>query len=366
MKEKHKNIILVVLFALVILFFSLMSVFSQKDRYSESERRALEKFPEISMETVLTGEFSKKFELFATDNFYKRDVWRKIKNASALYLFNMEDTNDLYIEKGHISKIEYPCNQEKKEETAQKIRDIYEKYLKDENAKIYLSVIPDKGKFLAEEKLSIDYESFEKSFAQKVPFAEYIKISDILNRDSYYKTDSHWKQEEIVSVAMTILNAMGKELKGEFHKETVKKDFYGVYAGQMGFYGIKDEITLLKSEYTESAIVTSFNSGSPEKAEVYSLKELESADPYEVYLGGAEAILTIENPLAEDKSHLVVFRDSFGSSLAPLFIGSYKKITLVDTRYVNPSLIGNFVDFSHADVLFIYSSTIINQSTMLK
>ncbi len=366
MKEKYKNVIMVALFSVVILSLSLFSVFSKKDRYSESERRALEKFPEISKETVFSGEFSEKFELYATDNFYKRDLWRKIKNGSALYIFNMEDTNDLYIKDGHISKIEYPENPLKKEETAEKIKDIYEKYLKDKDVKIYLSVIPDKGKFLAGDKLSIDYESFEESFFTKVPFAEYIKISNLLTKDSYYKTDSHWKQEEIIPVAEKILNAMGKELKGSFEKETVKNDFYGVYAGQMGFYGTKDEITLLKSEYTESAVVTSFDSGTPEKAEVYSLKELESADPYEVYLGGATAILTIDNPLVKDKSHLVVFRDSFGSSLIPLLLGSYEKITVVDTRYVNPSLLGNFVEFSYADVLFMYSSTIINQSSMLK
>ncbi len=366
MKEKYKNIITVVLFAVIILSLSLLSVFSKKDRYSESERRAMEKFPEITNETVFSGEFSEKFELYATDNFYKRDLWRKIKNASALYLFNMEDTNDLYIKDGHISKIEYPENPLKKEETAAKIKDIYEKYLIGKTDRIYLSVIPDKGKFLAEDKLSFDYEAFEESFAKKVPFAKYIKISDLLGKDSYYKTDSHWKQEEIVPVAEALLKAMGKELKGSFRKETVKDDFYGVYAGQMGFYGIKDEITLLKSEYTESATVKSFDSGKGVKSEIYTMKELESADPYEVYLGGAEAIITIENPLAEDGSHLVVFRDSFGSSLTPLLLGSYEKITLVDTRYVKPSLLGNFVNFENADVLFMYSSTIINQSSMLK
>ena len=96
------------------------------------------------------------------------------------------------------------------------------------------------------------------------------------------------------------------------------------------------------------------------------MEELDSADPYEVYLTGANALITIENPEGAGKGQLVIFRDSFASSLAPLLVSEYEKITLVDTRYIAPSQIVNFADFSGADVLFLYSVSIINNSSMLK
>ena len=63
---------------------------------------------------------------------------------------------------------------------------------------------------------------------------------------------------------------------------------------------------------------------------------------------------------------LVVFRDSYGSSLAPLFIEGYKRITLIDIRYMHPNMIENFVKFNNQDVLFIYSTSVLNNSETLK
>ena len=122
----------------------------------------------------------------------------------------------------------------------------------------------------------------------------------------------------------------------------------------------------MKNEYTKNAVVTSYDTGKALNKMVYTLEELESADPYEVYLSGADALITIENSLAKGKGQLVIFRDSFGSSITPLLISEYEKITLADTRYIAPSQIANFIDFEGADVLFLYSTSIINNSSMLK
>ncbi|MBQ7871482.1 MAG: hypothetical protein IJ357_05025, partial [Oscillospiraceae bacterium] len=64
--------------------------------------------------------------------------------------------------------------------------------------------------------------------------------------------------------------------------------------------------------------------------------------------------------------HLILFRDSFGSSLAPLLLDSYGKITLVDLRYVSSALLDGLVDFTDADVLFLYSTTLLNSGSILK
>ena len=363
---KIKNLITVILFGALILSFSVGAVFGEKKKYTESERRALASFPEVNINTIFSGEFSSDFEKYATDNFPLRDYFRGIKNASELYVFGKEDTNGLYIKDGHISKLEYPENEKMVENAIGKITSIYETYLKDKAENIYVSVIPDKGKFLAGDKLSLDYESFEERFVSGLSFAKHIKISDLLSADDYYKTDSHWRQEKIIPVAEALLSGMGRKLSAGFEEEKIKEDFYGVYAGQSAFYGIKDEIVILKNEYTKNAVVTSYDTGKALNKTVYTLEELESADPYEVYLSGADALITIENSPGKGKGHLVIFRDSFASSLAPLLISEYEKITLADTRYIAPSQIINFVDFEGADVLFLYSTSIINNSSMLK
>ena len=72
------------------------------------------------------------------------------------------------------------------------------------------------------------------------------------------------------------------------------------------------------------------------------------------------------NTNAKEEKHLVMFRDSFGSSLAPLMAEGYSKITVIDIRYIQSGLLGNFAQFEDADVLFIYSTVLLNNSQGLK
>ena len=90
-------------------------------------------------------------------------------------------------------------------------------------------------------------------------------------------------------------------------------------------------------------------------------------DGYEMFLGGTKALLTIENPNAGTGRELVLFRDSFGSSIAPLLAQGYARVTVVDIRYMSPALIGRFADLSEADdVLFLYSTGVINHSETIQ
>ena len=99
---------------------------------------------------------------------------------------------------------------------------------------------------------------------------------------------------------------------------------------------------------------------------MYNMDKLESRDLYDVYLSGATPLLTIDNPNAETDRELIVFRDSFGSSLTPLLLKSYKTVTLVDIRYLASDYLGQFVDFHGQDVLFLYSTLVLNNSGTLK
>ena len=74
-----------------------------------------------------------------------------------------------------------------------------------------------------------------------------------------------------------------------------------------------------------------------------------------------EEPIVIENPNATTDKTLVVFRDSFGSSLVPLLVQDYAKVTLVDIRAGSTSIPNlKMVDFADADVLFMYSSLVLN------
>ena len=80
----------------------------------------------------------------------------------------------------------------------------------------------------------------------------------------------------------------------------------------------------------------------------------------------SEEDITITTENDRGTGRLLMFRDSFGSSLAPLLVQDYQTVTLVDLRYISSQLLPQFIDFHGQDVLFLYSPSVYNNSAMLK
>ena len=356
---KHKNIITVLLIATFFLVFSVWCFLGKTSDYSESERRVLAKFPEVSVENLLSGKFSKEFETYSVERFPLRDGWRTIKSYVRTGLFAQKDNHDIYVADGHISKMEYPMNKDMIYHATDLFEKIRSMYLTDND--IYLAIIPDKNRYLADENgyLSMDYELFGKAVRSRMAYATYIEISDLLDCEDYYQTDSHWKQEAIVDVAERIGNKMGVDVKNDYQEVALETPFYGVYKGQSARFHSADSIKYLTNEVIEQAEVEGAKA-------VYDMEKVSGRDPYEMFLSGTQPIVTMKNEQNDTGKRLIVFRDSFGSSIAPLLLAGYKEVVLVDLRYVSSDLVGDYVDFSGADVLFLYSTMLLNNSLSMK
>ena len=98
---------------------------------------------------------------------------------------------------------------------------------------------------------------------------------------------------------------------------------------------------------------------------IYNVSKLSGLDSYDVYLDGASSFIEIFNSNSTG-GELVVFRDSFGSSLVPLLIPYYSKITVIDNRYISSEYFNKLITNYDADVLFLYSTLIVNDSGSLK
>lgn len=60
----------------------------------------------------------------------------------------------------------------------------------------------------------------------------------------------------------------------------------------------------------------------------------------------------------------MLFRDSFGSSIAPLLLENYSQITLIDLRYISKDVLEDYIEFDKQDVLFLYSTLVLNQNIL--
>lgn len=363
-----KNKAYVLLMVGLLLTLSLWAWFKPAEQYSDSERRYLADFPKLSTETILSGDFMSEFETYTLDQFPLRDTFRSIKSFSSLYLFGQSEVNDLYLYDGYIAKAEYPLSETMLDNAGNKFQYLYDTYMADTDVNLYFSIVPDKNYYLAPEaeQLAMDYNLMVSSMKEKTSYMEYIDLFSLLKLSNYYYTDTHWKQETLLPVAITLAGSMGTQIETNYALNELDAPFHGVYYGQLALPVEADKLSYLTNDTLDNCIVTSYNTGMPVVAEMYDLTKADSKDPYEIFVCGNDALVTIENPGAPTDKELILFRDSFGSSIAPLLATGYSKITLVDIRYIHPGMLGNFIEFDNQDVLFLYSTLVLNSSMAFK
>ena len=363
-----KNTIRTVGYILAIaIWFGLVAAawLNPSQEISESERRKLAQFPELSVTSLVTGNFMSKFEDYTLDQFPLRDTIRQLKSLFHYHVLGQKDNNDIYIVDGYAAKLEYPLNNTSLQLAANKFNYLYNTYLTESEGNIWFAIAPDKGNYLGDENgyLSLDYDAMAQTLMDAMPWAEYVNISNTLTGTDYYRTDTHWRQEQLLGVAKELGLAMDITIP-EFTEMAIDRPFYGVYYGQAALPMEPDEIRYLTNSMLEKCIVRNYETGAVSK--VYDMTKLTSRDLYDVFLSGAASLLTIENPSATSDRELIIFRDSFGSSLAPLLVQDYKTVTLIDIRYISSAYLEEAMDFHGQDVLFLYSTLILNSSNSLK
>lgn len=359
MNNKLKNKITSLSFVIFILLIFIFNIIIKDNLISLTERRKLEQFPNITIKNLLDGSFFNKFDKYTTDQFIMRDNLRLFK--AKIELATKTNYNNLYLKDNFIIEQTFPLDINSIENITNKINFIKENYLK--NNKIYFSIIPDKNYFINDNNLKIDYNKLVELMNKNLKDINYIDISNNLTLNNYYKTDTHWKNETLKDIANIFSNKMNFNISNNYKEEFIT-DFYGVYANRLPVNIEPDKIKILTNDIINNSTI--YNYETQKEENIYNLNKVNSNDKYDIYLSGPVSLLKITNKEAKSKKDLIVFRDSYGSSIIPLFIEGYKTITVVDTRYISPNLLSNYIEFKSQDVLFLYSTLLINNSYSLK
>lgn len=386
------------LFFAVLLGVPVVSVLLPDMAVSKSERRRLAQIPEFTFEAFWDGSYTEQLEEYLKDQFAGRDMLRTAKAETDVVIFRKSDSDGYYKVEDAIYQRKEALQEKNVCWAAEHFAKIAETYFPE--ADVYYAVIPDKEEYLemsaeaAGGNLS-QSEQAEAWMAECMPRADCISLWDTLSLEDYYRTDIHWRQECIMNVAETLAAGMKETIEtiawtdrlsakqqctslirtvGESGEEENDKKlqiatdrFLGGNACASAFAVAPETMEYITSSVIERAVVYDYEKKA--QVPVYSWEKLEEGtDPYDFYLWGARALLTIENPEAsEDAGRLLLFRDSFGSSLAPLLVEDYAQITMVDLRYVTMDYAAELLgDTEYDDVLFLYSTSMLNHSGTLR
>ena len=279
-----------------------------------------------------------------------------------------EDTQpEIYVYRGYAAATDAPWSEKSLDFAAKRLGHLLETYFTGEGYRRYLAVVPDKAQFTEppEGYTPAGAQETADYLAQRLP-VDCIGIAPLLSLEDYYRTDPHWRQERLHPVAQALADAMGVSLPdtAEESLHTLAGEFYGSYWGKTAEPLAADVLSYITSPLLDGCTVYDYETDST--GGVYDLTAAEKA-PYDLFLSGSKALLRIENPAAGNDRTLIVFRDSFGSSLIPLLAQGYGTVYAVDIRYLATDALARVVTFpEEADVLLVYSATVLQNSVTLK
>ncbi|MBO5353580.1 MAG: hypothetical protein J6A77_09810 [Lachnospiraceae bacterium] len=367
MEERKYSKSVIVLFLLLVFGFTAVTFVWPDRSFSENENRVLASAPEFTWKKLFEGKFMSEYETYITDQFFLRDEWIQLKTMTELAL-NKQDINGVYIGKdGYL--IERHEDSEIDMEMLQKSMDYlvqfterYTKRLGADHVKVML--VPTASEVLLE-KLPPFAEGFDQngmidSIYGRLPEGTAIDVRDVLKEHAdeyiYYKTDHHWTTLGAFYAYQAYAEAMGFEVPAleDVTFEEVSDEFLGTVFSKLNLELSKDSMHTITLPNTPTDIKMTVDMAETFDS-LYNDEYLSQKDKYSYYLDGNHALTEISSN-SDGKGTLLIIKDSYSHCFAPMTLGEYEKVYLVDFRYFNMPLSQFIAQYRVTDILVLYNA----------
>ena len=213
----------------------------------------------------------------------------------------------------------------------------------------YIAVVPSSALVCGDELPAVCPDYYDAGYIAELSQRGFTYVPDLIALYSaqedpealFYRTDHHWTMEGAYVCYADLCEKLGETpaARSEFTKEGY--EFYGSFYREAGLWQISpDTLEIWRSPKLDSAVTTI---GSGERAIVHSgvydeakLAEGE-VDRYAAYLWSNNPITVIENPEGNGETVLLL-KDSYGNSIAPLLAMNFSRVVMLDTRYYTSAL----------------------------
>ncbi|HEY4538099.1 MAG TPA: hypothetical protein VIG45_06560 [Erysipelothrix sp.] len=361
-----KKYILSLVFTLILILGAMGFYFTREETVSQTERRKLYPYPKLTFQDLESGDYLRQLEQALQDHFIFRDDLKHLQYQFKHTLLGQTVVNERFIEDDYIFSL-FAMNQAKPfKQSALYYQNLHEQYFQ-KAAKQYYSYIPNKDFYssakLPQFDLSVlaDYQQVMGSFSQE------IKLDDKLTRDHFYRSDLHWRHEKIAPLAFDMLQQMSQAVI----KPTFTAHELGYFVGSDGraLASKKIQDALIYQTWPELADYELIDLVSQKPLALYDTQALDQLDPYNLYLAGPQALLSLRHVDFDPQSDatLYLIRDSYASSLAPYLTQGFKRIILIDMRYIDQKVLGRFIDVqAHDTVYYLNALLMLSKPELLR
>lgn len=357
----------IIMFVLLVFGFTAVTFVWPQRTFSENENRVLASAPEFTLEKLFNGKFMSEYETYITDQFFLRDEWIQLKTMTELAL-NKQDINGVYIGKdGYLierhedSDIDTEMLQKSMEYLVQ-FTERYVKRLGDGHVKVML--VPTASEVLLD-KLPPFAEGFDQNgmidaIYEQLPQGTVVDVRDTLkehaNEPIYYKTDHHWTTLGAFYAYQAYADAMGFEVPAleDVTLTEVSGEFLGTVFSKLNLELSKDSMHTITLPNTPTDITMTVDMTETFDS-LYNEEYLSRKDKYSYYLDGNHALTEISSN-SEGKGTLLIIKDSYSHCFAPMTLGEYEKVYLVDFRYFNMPISQFIAQHRVTDILVLYNA----------
>lgn len=364
--NKNKKVytrILALVFIISIFGIFFMNIFSKDKNFSEEENRMLAKKPKFSIDRLLEGRYTEKYEKYVEDQFVFRNSWIGVKSTVDKLLGRKEENGVFLSKDGYLIEDFKKPEEKNLEETIKAMNNFNEKYkginqyaLIAPNA---VSVLKDKlPKNVPVEDQRVYIEKLKSSLNSNIKFIDtYNTLESHKDEYIYYRTDHHWTTLGAYYAFLDAAKEMGLTPKDNYYDiETVTDEFYGTLYSKSGFKGIlPDSIEVYIPKYENNQVLVNYEEEKKKSGSIYNSEKLKEKDKYEVFLEGNHPLVKI-NTLVNNNKKLLLIKDSYANSFVQFLTPYFNEIVIVDPRYYYGDIDKLISEEGITDLLYLYNA----------
>ena len=360
MKHKVSDLLICVLFCLFLFGMLAGYLFLPHSDFSEKEKRYLTQAPNLTWETLLSGQFGEEVETYLADHIPGRDLWVGLASYYDL-ASNRQVTKDVYLAEGN--RLVEPPLAENQAAVTKNMMTI-NSFATAVGRPVDLMIVPSAGFVLEDTVIGLHGDYIDDTIIKDIYSlaGENVVCRDLTqvytsaeDRTAlYYRTDHHWTSLGAYTGYAAYMDLLGRQYPAK-DSFTVERHggFYGSTYSRSGLWLIPSEDVELWM--TETAFTVT-NSEVPQPHDgLFYQERLEELDKYTVYLDGNHGLVRIENPEQAGKGKILVVRDSYANCLGTFLAHSYETVVMVDMRYYKKPVSDLLAAEDFTDVLICYS-----------
>ena len=355
--RKKMDIVTVGLFLLALLLVPLYWLLFPRRTFSDSERRYLAEPPKLT--SLKDWSFDDAVETYLADQLPGRDTLVGL-NAYTVLLSGRQVSQDIWRDReGYLVEAPLQVAPEQLQKRLGRMAALGERT----GLPVYVMAVPSMGyvrRGTLPRALAALYrdDSLLGQIAdapgiRPVPLAETFLQQ---GQSWYYRTDHHWTGEGAYAAYRLFMETAGRQALtyDSFYHHTVAGYVGSTRSRSALWLTAPDVLTI--DEPMDAAVTLSFSDEEGTYPSLFFYDHLKEYDWYPLFLDGNHPVTLVDNGSApEDAPTLLLVKDSFGNTLAPLLVPSYRRIVLVDPRYYRGSVADLCAQYQAEEILFCYS-----------